>query len=229
MLWLADRADEALRHCGHALTVAPEESAALELMRKLLAGTAPPRTPVDPYDVAEYPRMSERLTDAGRVVEGALVESLDDPSLLAEIAAVLTNMKRPAEALPFVEAALAEDPAYRFAHQIRALALSNLERHEDAINAARSGFELGPEDGNLADTLTVTLLRARRMAEAADAARNLISLAPMWAYLRGVMAARRRQPRTAREASWNTLRMDPHYPGARHELAKLNPKRSRRR
>ncbi len=73
------------------------------------------------------------------------------------------------EAVVKYQEALAEDPLFALAHSALAVVCGKLGRHDEAIGHAEKVCELEPNDPFGFTALSVTYVRAGRMAEAEDA------------------------------------------------------------
>ena len=169
-----------------------------------------------------------RPADAERTAREALSDAPEHPGLLCALASALLDQNRPAEALNSADAAAAAD-AGEHAHRLRAIALIQLGRAEEALAAANVAVELAPHGPNAADVRSWVLSRADRTEEGLAEARRLVGLAPHWpeAHTRLGDALRRFAARNgqhwgylkADDAYREALRLDPENADARHELA----------
>ncbi|GAB7052206.1 hypothetical protein JCM9534A_73320 [Catenuloplanes indicus JCM 9534] len=106
-----------------------------------------------------------RIAEAETLIRGALAEQPDDADLLIGLADLLHTDDRPKEALQASSSAVLLAPDDERIWRIRALALSDLERHDEAIAAA--GRALALDDGIGGHLCRAkTLIAAGRVAEA---------------------------------------------------------------
>lgn len=184
---------------------------------------------VGPDPVAETLERSEALTSVGRweQAEAALRRALgaepDDPSLHAELGRVLLGRERPEEALAHLERSLAAGPEEGVVHGLRGLALvaSDLRRRREAVDAAREGVRLDPEETVCHALLARVCLAARWLPEAQDAAERAIALDPEDGdahELLGTVLMARGRPREAEHAYREALARAPGDADVLHAL-----------
>lgn len=169
-------------------------------------------------------RAARRLDDAEREARRALAAEPEDVGLRIELAAVLIDADRAAQALPVAQAAVAGAPQEPAAYRVLALSLAELGRHDEALHAAYTAVTLGPESASSAICYSHVLQRAGRMPDAQDVAQRAVAIAPEdpRTHLQLADVASDRGDRdTARRAYAETLRLDPENAAARHDLAVL--------
>ncbi|MFC4946828.1 tetratricopeptide repeat protein [Pseudonocardia sp. GCM10023141] len=173
----------------------------------------------------EQLRRLGRLADAEREARTALAEHPQDAELLGSLAAVLLAGKRHVEGLAVAEAASAADPGYERGHRLRALHLSRLGRHQEAVQAGYVSVSLLPEEAVAALGYAQVLQRAGRTVDALQVARRAVALEPESAVAHHVLGdinfdlgARR----DARAAYREALRIEPQNADVLHDLARLD-------
>jgi tetratricopeptide (TPR) repeat protein len=198
--------------------------------------TDPPGPP-DPFDadlpgrdpIADALERADALTSVGRWEDAeaelrrALVAEPDDPALHAELGRVLLGRERPQAALEHLERSLAAEPEEGVVHALRGLTLVSLDlrRRREAVEAAREGVRLAPEEPVCHGLLARVCLAARWLPEAQDAAERAIALDPedgdAHALLGTVLLARGR-PGEAEAAYRAALARSPDDADVLHEL-----------
>jgi tetratricopeptide (TPR) repeat protein len=142
--------------------------------------------PSGPDPIADALERAGALTSVGRweqaeaTLRRALAADPDDPSLHAELGRVLLGLERPQEALGHLERSLAAEPEEGVVHALRGLTLvsMDLRRRAEAVEAAREGVRLDPEEPVCHGLLARVCLAARWLPEAQDAAERAIALDP---------------------------------------------------
>jgi tetratricopeptide (TPR) repeat protein len=185
--------------------------------------------PPDPDPIADALERAGALTSVGRWEQAdaelrrALAVDPDDPSLHAELGRVLLGRERPQEALEHLERALAAEPEDGVVHALRGLALvaTDLRRRREAVEAAREGVRLDPEEPVCHGLLARVCLAARWLPEAQDAAERAVALDPedgdAHALLGTVLMVRGR-PAEAEAAHREALARSPGDAEVLHEL-----------
>lgn len=172
----------------------------------------------------EHLRILGRCDEAERLARQALDADPGNGLLLFGLATVLHQQGDHEEALRAVDAALADLPQPPVFRQ-RALTLSALDRHAEAVQACGAALSLDPHDGISHVVHAAVLQRARQLTAAADAARRAVALAPEEPAAHLVMAEVSTELGdrvTARATYLEVLRLDPDNAAARHDLAVLD-------
>ncbi len=181
---------------------------------------------------AEHLRAVGRLDEAERAARAGLTEHPDDPALLRALSVVLLGAGggRHEEGLAAAEAACALQPDREHPHRLRALHLSMLDRHSEAVEAGHRAVQISPVDPFAATGYARVLQRAGRLADAQQVARRVVELAPHDAgshFLLADVSSDLGDRATARAAYLEALRLDPAHAGARHDLAVLDSRAHR--
>ncbi len=172
----------------------------------------------------EHLRLLGRCDEAERVARDALAADPSDGLLRYALATVLHQAGRYTDALDAADAAVAELPEPAV-HRHRALALSALGRHAEAVEASATAVSLDPHAATSSLVHAAVLQQARAMPAALDAAQRAVALAPEKpaAHLvMGGVCADLGDRAAARVAYRQVLRLDPDNAAARHDLAVLD-------
>ncbi|GAA4541391.1 tetratricopeptide repeat protein [Pseudonocardia xishanensis] len=193
----------------------------------------PPTSPFDLALRAEQLGQLGRVEDAERAAREALALEPGDPRLLGTLSSTMLLAERYDEGLAAAEAACAAGPQLERPHRLRALHLSMLGRHAEAVEAGYASVTLEPEEPAAAHGYAKVLQRAGRTADAVRVARRVVELEPDSASAHLLLAdcasdLRDRAHRDlARQEYEATLRIDPENAAARHDLALLDARTRR--
>lgn len=179
----------------------------------------------------EHLRILGRYDEAERIARRALAADPSDGLLLFGLASVLHQRGDYAGALGAADAALAELPEAPVYRQ-RALALSALDRHAEAVEASNRAVSMEPLGAVSYVVHAAVLQQAQQLAAAADAARRAVAVAPEEPTAHLIMAEISTElgdRETARAAYQEVLRLDPDNVAARHDLAVLDLSQGRMR
>lgn len=153
--------------------VEPMRQALLHLLRG-----EPPSPPSLEECVAAHRAGDLARAEAGyRALLVASPQDLDAAHLLA---LALLQAGRAAEALPFVDQALAGDPDFANAHNSRGSILKTLDRLGEAEAAFRSALALRPDHAEAWANLGATLTMQRRPVDGIKALRRALALRPAY-------------------------------------------------
>jgi tetratricopeptide (TPR) repeat protein len=103
----------------------------------------------------------------------------------------------------------------------RAIALSESEQHDRAVELYRQAIELRPDWAKAHNNLGNSLVRVERFAEAEQAYRRALQLEPRYAlayYNLGTLLARQDRLSEGEQMLREALRLQPNYPAARQNL-----------
>jgi tetratricopeptide (TPR) repeat protein len=179
---------------------------------------------------------AQALVDLGRIqeAEAALRTHLATEPADAEALMMLAHLqlvdRRYAGTLHAADAAIGAQPLAERAYRLRALALSGLGRHDEAVAAAEQAVRLDPHASIVLRCYAIVLHAAGRSEQALKMARKAVDLDPLdpEAHFRvGDIASDRGDRETARHAYEETLRLKPDHVAARHDLAVLDFRRKR--
>ncbi|WP_340559007.1 tetratricopeptide repeat protein [Streptomyces sp. GSL17-111] len=188
-------------------------------------------TPDAPNALAREHERAQTLVEVGRLDEAAVLlgrlvaESPDSASLWFELSRCRLEQRDLAAGLSAAQEAVTADPQYAAGYYVLSKALCELRQYPAAVVAAREGVRLAPE----AAMSHIMLARAlRRFSDGLDdalvAARHAVEAEPD-SYLAhfelGMVFAARRDGPEALRAMREAVRIDPHNPGARANLAVL--------
>lgn len=186
------RADEGLAACDAALAVNPAAPNVWANRARLLIAigradkalvSAARALSLDSSHVEVLNARTEALRALGRW-QDALTSSdeslavLDQAEVHALRAAILLELKRPAEALAAADRAAAEMPAAAQVQGLRANALAGLHRPEEAIAAYDFALSLAPEDAELLCNRAVACVAMGRLDDALAGALAAIHVNP---------------------------------------------------
>jgi Flp pilus assembly protein TadD len=182
------------------------------------------------------------LTAAGRprkaveLLRPVVAANPHHPEAWARLAAALLDAGNAGEALDAATRALALGVDAAWAHRVAALALSELDRHDEAAVAARAAVRANPGEWRcqvaLAEALAARAATDDDATEAADAARRASKLAPGQPRpyeVLGDLALRVRDWGAAEWAYRAALKLDPQAEHAKRNLALVGRQRARRR
>ena len=174
-----------------------------------------------------------RLAEAERAAREALAVDPENPRLLGTLSSTLLLAERYDEGLAVAEAACAAGPGLERPHRLRALHLSMLGRHAEAVQAGYAAVTIEPAEPAAAHGYAKVLQRAGRPLDAVRVATRVVELDPDSASAHLLLAdvasdlKDRRHRELARREYETTLRIDPENAAAKHDLALLDA-RSRR-
>lgn len=179
----------------------------------------------------EDPALIEAMLDTGRVeragemLAAALAQQPGSPRLLQLLARQRLLADDAAGALDAADALVSAAPGEPVAHQLRAIALGVLDRHEEAFAAAVESVRLDPLDASTHRSVARAALGARgRLQDGWAAACRAIELEPEEPdshFLLGVVAESQQQRAVALEAYRRTLALDPEHAAALNNLTLL--------
>jgi tetratricopeptide (TPR) repeat protein len=133
----------------------------------------------DPLDRAETLCDLGRYTDAVAMAGQAIAEDPRDPRAWCLMARAQLGDERPSNALEAARAASKLDPKSELPHRLASVALSNLGREEEAVDAALDAAHCAPESWRAQARLARALAAIRhRLKEAAAAAVRAQALEP---------------------------------------------------
>ena len=177
---------------------------------------------------AEALRLVGRLAEAEELARAGLEDSPQDPTLLCTLSGVLYAAGRYGDGLEAADAAVAAMPDGEPGHRLRSMHLSQLDRHDEAVQAGYTCVTLQPDEPAAATCYARALQGAGRLADALQVAQRVVQLAPNAAashLLLADVASDLPDPRSravARGAYQQTLRLAPDNAVARHDLAVLD-------
>jgi len=162
-----------------------------------------------------------RFREASDLLRDTLASGPSDPQTWCSLASALMQADQAALCLQAARSALALDPECAAAHRLSSSALRCLGRSSEAVAAARECVRLEPAYHNFW-ILSGAELVAGHKAEALDAARQALELAPDHAFSHVIMAtvaARRHRPWQTERHARRALEIDPENTQAMELLA----------
>jgi hypothetical protein len=193
--------------------------------------------PLEPETTPEeYRQRALLLADLGRYDEaaGEVAEGLstapDEPGLLATLARIHLAADQPAEALVAAERASAAAPSALTTQVVRAMALADSRRYNEAARVATDILRQWPADAYAQRTGAALLSESRNGQEALNAAWNGVRVAPAEAeahLVLAVVAARLRLFDLAQRAYAEALDLDPAIGDAQRDVGIVRFERRR--
>jgi tetratricopeptide (TPR) repeat protein len=164
-----------------------------------------------------------RLDDAARTLVHATELNPGDVATARSLGAVLVDLGRAREAVPYLERVVARDPQGRFGYALLSLAYAEAGRDEDAVTAAVRATDQS-SDAYVLTLAGEAMLRADRASSAAEflrqAARSTPNDPQILTTLGSAEAALGRRDEAIRLLR-HVLTLAPGYAPARQELARL--------
>lgn len=136
----------------------------------------------------------------------------ETPQAVALRAQSLVQMGRPQQAIDLLEPAIASSPDAFVLRQVAAIAYGKLERHDDAIVAARMAVAMNPESAQLQIVLAHRLVAANRSDEAVAPALDAVRSEPENSSAQALAAEafrRSGEPVAAMEHAREAVRLNP--------------------
>jgi Flp pilus assembly protein TadD len=193
--------------------------------------------PLDPETTPEeYRQRALLLADLGRYDEAAgeiaagLTAAPDEPGLLATLARIHLAADQPVEALVAAERAVAAAPTALTTLVVRAMALADSRRFDEAARVAAEILRQWPADAYAQRTGAALLSESRNGQEALNAAWNGVRVAPAEAeahLVLAVVAARLRLFDLAQRAYAEALDLDPAIGDAQRDVGIVRFERRR--
>lgn len=145
----------------------------------------------------------------------------DDKQVWNNIGAVLTDSKKPEEAIEAFDKALAIDHEFVEALNNKALALWMLDRHEEAETMARAALKVTPDNMESMDKLGIALAGQKKFEEAVEAWEKAVEANPdvpkLWANLGNALRELGRI-KESEEKCRKALELNPDFPEALNNL-----------
>lgn len=159
----------------------------------------------------------DRLADARRAIDDALALDSTEPGLLLTLADIQYRQGQVRESEATVRTAIGLAPNWARSRRRLAEGLLAEMRLTEALQAARDGLALDPDDPGLYDVQAVVLARLGRFEEAQASALQGLEIEPDSASLQnnfGMAVSFRGDPIAARERYLEAARLDPELVGA---------------
>ena len=168
----------------------------------------------------------QRYAEAEQLLGSLLAEDPNDADLLGLSARCHLGLDRPQAALMAADRMVAVAPEVEWGHRLRCLALDELGRHDEAVEAAATAVRLAPHHWQTHQTYALAAVDARgRLRDARAAAERAVALAPNEPgthFAMGVVAQARGEDEVARAAYRRTLALEPNHAMALNNLTVLD-------
>ena len=153
-----------------------------------------------------------RHAEALKMLHGLAAEEPANTAVLCRIAVAELGLKHHREALHAADAAIAAAPDQEWGHRLRSIALDRMKRKKEALASALTARSLSPEEPVVLYHLFWMLHNAKRKAEADEALRELLRVAPdSWYahYAAGSSEMAKKNLVTAEQHFRDALRINP--------------------
>jgi tetratricopeptide (TPR) repeat protein len=150
-------------------------SAAETLYRRILA--AQPNH-LDALHLLGVLKQQTNRSDEALQLIGAALQLKATAPILSNFGSVLNALKRPREALPFLDRALALAPSFADAHSNKSRSLLDLDLHQQALASAEAALRFSPGHIDALLNMSLALLALKRPGDALASIERVLHTAP---------------------------------------------------